>query len=141
MRRTGWPSGLEEFNDSTTCCLCERRQLAHVAGPQAAQAGAAAVRSSSTTPRGRRGERQRRLAAAVQGHRSKLPRWRGGMRPEPAAKVEYAGAPEAASQGVDLDVLGDVIQLLLEIISTIVVKNLPVRWFTCDCGIPFDRAS
>jgi len=63
------------------------------------------------------------------------------MRPEPAAKVEYAGAPEAASQGVDLDVLGDVIQLLLEIISTIVVKNLPVRWFTGDCGIPFDRAS
>jgi len=42
------------------------------------------------------------------------------------------------SQGVDLDVLGDVIQLLLEIISTIVVKNLPVRAFNCSWGIAFD---
>jgi hypothetical protein len=31
-------------------------------------------------------------------------------------------------QGVDVDVLGDVVQLLLEIISTVLVQNLPVRW-------------
>ena len=30
-------------------------------------------------------------------------------------------------QGVDLDVLGDVVQLLLEIISTILVQNIAVR--------------
>ena len=30
-------------------------------------------------------------------------------------------------QGVDLDVLGDVVQLLLEIISTVLVQNIAVR--------------